>query len=118
MLKPLRTDVDFNSEEFKREEEKTKKFVEKVAKQFGWVLTPNREVYDGIVLGLTRNKLMYGKRYCPCFIPVGDKEDRICPCKPAIQKEIPEDGVCHCGIFCTPEKAEAIKKELESQSQG
>jgi len=30
-------------------------------------------------------------------------DDRICPCKPAIEKEIPETGVCHCQIFCTPE---------------
>lgn len=50
MLKPKRTDVDVNSEEFKLEEEKTKRFVEKVVKQFGWCLTPNQEVYDGIVM--------------------------------------------------------------------
>jgi ferredoxin-thioredoxin reductase catalytic subunit len=111
MLKPKRTDVDLNSEEFKNEEEKTKKFVEKVVKQFGWCLNPNKEVYDAIVLGLTRNKLMYGKRYCPCFIPMGDKEDRICPCKPAIDHEVAE-GCCHCGIFCNPNKCEEISKEL------
>ncbi len=40
------------------------------------------------------------------------KEDnRICPCKPALETEIPEDGKCHCGIFCTPEHA----KELSQQ---
>ena len=32
-------------------------------------------------------------------------ENRICPCTPAIEKEIPENGVCHCQIFCTPEFA-------------
>ena len=62
MLTPKRTDVDMNSEEFKKEEEKTKKFVEKVVKQFGWCINPNKEVYDAIVMGLTSNKLMYGKR--------------------------------------------------------
>jgi len=62
MLKPKRSDVDMTSEEFKTEEEKTKKFVEKVVKQFNWCLNPDREVYDAIVMGLTRNKLMYGKR--------------------------------------------------------
>ena len=111
MLAPKRTDVDLNSEEFKAEEEKTKKFVEKVVKQFNWCLNPNKEVYDAIVMGLTRNKLMYGKRYCPCFLPMGDKEDRICPCKPAINHEVAE-GCCHCGIFCNAEKCEEIKKEL------
>ena len=34
-------------------------------------------------------------------------DNRICPCKPALEKEIPEDGTCHCGIFCTPEYAQA-----------
>jgi rhodanese-related sulfurtransferase len=37
-------------------------------------------------------------------------DNRICPCKPAIEKEIPEDGMCHCGIFCTLEFAAAQKK--------
>ena len=66
-------------------------------------------------MGLTRNKLMYGKRYCPCFIVEGEtkeekrKLNRICPCKPALEKEIPEDGVCHCGIFCTKEFVEKTK---------
>ena len=32
-------------------------------------------------------------------------DDRICPCKPAIKEELPEKGVCHCGIFCTKEYA-------------
>ena len=57
---------------------------------------------------------MHGKRYCPCFFVTGDKEeDRICPCPPAIEKEIPEDGVCHCQIFCTPEYAARHAKEEE-----
>lgn len=39
-------------------------------------------------------------------------DDRICPCKPAIEKEIPETGTCHCQIFCTPEhKEEQIKEQ-------
>jgi rhodanese-related sulfurtransferase len=42
-------------------------------------------------------------------------DNRICPCKPAIEKEIPEDGKCHCGIFCTPEYAKANAIELEAE---
>jgi ferredoxin-thioredoxin reductase catalytic subunit len=30
-------------------------------------------------------------------------DDRVCPCPQALEKEIPEEGKCHCGIFCTPE---------------
>lgn len=110
--------IDMNSPEFKAEMEKTIAFTDKVNKQFGWVYNPQAEVNEGVQMGLARNKLMYGKRFCPCFMVevVDDKprsvDDRICPCKPAIEKEIPEDGVCHCGIYCTPEFAEAKRIEL------
>ncbi len=111
--------IDMNSEEFLTELEKTKKFTDKVNKQFGWVYNPNEDVNEGVIMGLARHKLLYGKRFCPCFMVVEDPEtgkhksadDRICPCKPAIEKEIPENGVCHCGIFCTPEYVEKHKAE-------
>ncbi len=114
--------IDMNSPEFHAELEKTQKFTDKVCKQFGWVYNPNEEVNEAIVMGLARHKMLYGKRFCPCFMVVEDPEtgkhksadDRICPCKPAIEKEIPEEGVCHCGIFCTPEYAEAHKEEAKS----
>ncbi len=114
--------IDMNSPEFQAEMEKTQIFVEKVNNQFGFVQNPNEEVNEGVVMGLARNRLMYGKRFCPCFMVIGEtkeeqktKENRICPCKPALEKEIPEDGLCHCGIFCTPEYAEAqrVKDEIE-----
>jgi len=104
--------IDPESQEFKDELVKTVKFTDKVVKQFGWAYNPDAEINEGIQMGLTRNKLMHGKRYCPCFFVTGNKEeDRICPCKPAIEKEIPEDGVCHCQIFCTPEYAAAQKQD-------
>jgi len=109
--------VDMNSDEFKTEFEKTWTFIDKVNKNFGWVQNPNEDVNEGVAMGLARNKLMYGKRFCPCFMVIGETKEeqkvadnRICPCKPAIEKEIPEDGLCHCGIFCTPEFAEAQTK--------
>lgn len=102
--------IDMNSDEFQAQLEKTWSFVEKVNKQFGWVQNPNDEVNEGVAMGLARNKLIYGKQFCPCFMVIGETKEeqkaadnRICPCKPAIEKEIPEDGLCHCGIFCTPE---------------
>jgi ferredoxin-thioredoxin reductase catalytic subunit len=101
MLKP----IDMNSEEFKQEQEKTIQFVNKVVESRGWKFNPDKEIVDTVVMGLTRNKLLFGKRFCPCFMveEVDGKfksaDDRICPCKPAIQKEIPEQGMCHCGIF-------------------
>lgn len=106
--------VDPESEEFKTELEKTKRFTDKVVKQFDWAYNPDAEINVNIQFGLTRNKLIYEKRYCPCFFVQGDETDRVCPCPPAIEKEIPEDGVCHCQIFCTPEYA--AQKKLEEEA--
>ncbi|SFV50160.1 Rubredoxin [hydrothermal vent metagenome] len=110
--------IDMNSPEFQAEMEKTIKFTDKVCNQFGWVYNPQEEVNEGVQMGLARNKMMYGKRFCPCFMveEVDGKfqsvDDRVCPCKPAIEREIPEEGKCHCGIFCSPEYAEKQKIEL------
>lgn len=104
--------LDMNSPEFKEELGKTEKFVAKVCDSKGWKLACNEDVVEGVVLGLARHKALYGKRFCPCFMVEPDPEkegkfkstdDRICPCKPAIEKEIPEEGICHCQLFCTPE---------------
>lgn len=110
--------IDMNSPEFQAEMEKTVKFTDKVINQFGWVYNPQIEVNEGVQMGLARNKMMYSKRFCPCFMveEVDGKfksaDDRVCPCKPAIEHEIPEEGSCHCGIFCTPEFAAAKRVEL------
>lgn len=106
--------IDMNSDEFQAELEKTWSFVDKVNSQFGFVLNPNDDVNEGVAMGLARNKMIYGKRFCPCFMVIGETKEeqkaadnRICPCKPALEKEIPQDGTCHCGIFCTAEYAQA-----------
>ena len=110
--------IDMNSPEFIAEMEKTIAFTDKVCKSQGWVYNPQEEVNEGVQMGLARNKMMYGKRFCPCFMveEVDGKpksvDNRICPCKPAIENEIPNEGKCHCGIFCTPEYAQAKKEEL------
>jgi rhodanese-related sulfurtransferase/ferredoxin-thioredoxin reductase catalytic subunit len=110
--------IDMNSPEFKAEMEKTIKFTDKVVAQFGFEYNPQHEINEGVQMGLARNKIMYNKRFCPCFMVevVDDKpksvEDRICPCKPALEHEIPEEGVCHCQIFCTPEFAANKRIEL------
>ncbi|MEF3192561.1 MAG: sulfurtransferase [Campylobacterales bacterium] len=107
--------IDPDSPEFQEELAKTVKFTDKVIAQFGFVYNPDREVNQSIQFGLTRNKLIYGKRYCPCFFVTQTEEDRICPCKPALNHEIPNEGHCHCGIFCTPEWAAAQKAEEEME---
>ncbi len=115
--------VDINSSEFQQEFVKTEKFAHKVVEQFGWAFNPDEEVVERVLKGLTNNKLLYGKRFCPCFI-VEEKDgkyvsvdNRICPCTQAIKKEIPENGVCHCGIFCTPEYAINYSKNHPKHSR-
>lgn len=110
--------IDMDSPEFQAELEKTVKFTDKVIQQFNWVYNPQLEINEGVQLGLTRNKMMYNKRFCPCYMVVEvdgkfqSADNRLCPCTPAIEKEIPEEGVCHCQIFCTPEFAEKKRIEL------
>ena len=60
--------IDMNSEEFQAELEKTIKFTDKVIKQFNWQYNPQDEINEGVQLGLARNKIMYNKRFCPCFM--------------------------------------------------
>jgi len=107
--------VDPESVEFKEELAKTIKFTDKVIKQFNFEYNPDNDIKEHIQGGLTRNKLIYGKRYCPCFFVQNDSSDRICPCPPALEKEIPEDGVCHCQIFCTPEYAANKAAEISGE---
>lgn len=110
--------IDMNSPEFQARMEKTIKFTDKVCESRGWVYNPQEEVNEGVQMGLARNKMMYNKLFCPCFMveEVDGKpqsvDNRTCPCGPAIEKEIPEIGSCHCGIFCTPEFAAAKRIEL------
>lgn len=112
--------LDVNSDEFQNELEITKQFTEKVCEQFGFSFNPESDVNESVQQGLTRNKLIYGKRFCPCFMVVGETKEeqkkadnRVCPCKPALQEEIPNDGKCRCGIFCTPKYAQEQQKANE-----
>ncbi len=122
--------IDMNSPEFQLELEKTIKFTDKVVNQFNWVYNPYAEINEGVQMGLARNKMMYNKRFCPCYMVeevdgvYKSSDNRLCPCAPAIEKEIPEEGVCHCQIFCTPEyaasliKSEDIEEAVHLHSRG
>lgn len=112
--------LDIESEEFQNELTITKQFTQKVCDQFGFVYNPESDVNESVQQGLTRNKLIYSKRFCPCFMVVGETKqeqkeanNRICPCKPALEEEIPNDGKCRCGIFCTPEYAQNQAEQMQ-----
>jgi sulfur-carrier protein adenylyltransferase/sulfurtransferase len=110
--------IDINSEEFQIEFELTKQFTDNVLKDYDFVYNPNDEVNESIQMGLARNKLIYGKRYCPCFMVIEESENeknRLCPCEPALKNEIPQTGSCHCGIYCTKDKAKSLLVNIDTK---
>ncbi|MDH4228662.1 MAG: ferredoxin-thioredoxin reductase [Nitrospirota bacterium] len=82
----------------------TRLFVQKVVDRFDLKFNPDAEVNETVIQGLARNQHLHNKRYCPCFLIQHNRElDRVCPCKPGLEEEVPRDGHCHCGIFCAPD---------------
>lgn len=110
--------IDINSEEFQLEFELTKQFTDKVLEEYNLFYNPNDEVNESIQMGLARNKLTYGKRYCPCFMVIEESEtekNRLCPCEPALKVEIPNNGSCHCGIYCTKDKVQELFTHIDTK---
>ena len=73
----------------------------KYAEKNGFIVNPDKEIYDIVIDGLVRNKEKTGKQYCPCRIVTGDEEQDkkiICPCI-YHKDEIEKDGMCHCALF-------------------
>lgn len=114
--------IDTQSQEFQEELQKTQEFAANVCKTNNLVFNPVEEVNTSTLLGLTRNQIIYGTKFCPCFMVIGEtkeeqlnSDNRMCPCTKATQVEIPTTGKCHCGLFCTPEfyQENAVKEEAE-----
>ena len=59
--------IDIQSEEFQIQLELTKQFTDKVCEEHGFVYNPEEDVNESIQMGLSRNKLIYDRRYCPCL---------------------------------------------------
>jgi ferredoxin-thioredoxin reductase catalytic chain len=79
-------------------------WVRKYAKEKGLALNPDDRQFRAVVRGLVRNRIKHGERFCPCRIRSGDPErDRliICPCA-YHEKEISDEGHCHCSLFFRP----------------
>jgi ferredoxin-thioredoxin reductase catalytic subunit len=80
-------------EQFKKELAKTNKFVNKVYEKTNLFPNPDPMINETTAEGKTKEEKIKA-------------DNRVCPCKPALEIEIPEDGVCHCGIFCSKEYVE------------
>jgi ferredoxin-thioredoxin reductase catalytic subunit len=88
-------------DEIREVAEQIRPSIEKVAEKKGWVLNENKDVTDSTIEGIARNKLVYGKRFCPCRIPTGDAEaDKIylCPCRDSAA-DVEAFGHCHCYLY-------------------
>jgi len=66
-------------------------------------LNPDAERVEDLLDGLARNRIEFGKAYCPCMVARISKDEsenrkRICPCA-FHQKDIESQGMCECGMF-------------------
>jgi ferredoxin-thioredoxin reductase catalytic chain len=80
------------------------------AEKHGYELNPDEKRLRVVIKGLARNLIKHGARYCPCRIRTGDQEkDRviICPCI-YHEKEIEEEGMCHCNLFFRKNESGAL----------
>ena len=56
---------------------KIQKVYKRCIKKYNFVFNPDDEVNLSVQMGLARNMLIYGKRYCPCFMVVEDENEKI-----------------------------------------
>eukprot|EP01041_Mallomonas_annulata_P000044 gene44-48_t len=70
------------------------------------------EVTDSVILGLSKNKELFGAPLCPCRY-YDDKSDEIslaywnCPCVPMRERK-----ECHCMLFLTPTNEFASSRQI------
>jgi ferredoxin-thioredoxin reductase catalytic subunit len=66
-------------------------------------LNPDNKRVHHLLVGLARNKIDFGKHFCPCMVKriSGDPAEnrkRVCPCN-WHKRDIELDGHCECGMF-------------------
>lgn len=82
--------------------ESMKLFAENYAKTTNTFFCVDPEVTESVILGLTKNKELFGAPLCPCRY-YDDKLEEIslaywnCPCVPMRERK-----ECHCMLFLTP----------------
>lgn len=111
----------YSPEAFEAERQRTQTFVQGVLDRLGWERFKDPEIVEAIELGLTRNHLEYGSRFCPCYAPAsyfkadGKKNPAaICPCPAAIRMDTTESG--EYGPFAT--EAELLEKTKDWPAPG
>jgi len=89
----------FGEEALAAERVRTTAFVDGVCDRLGWERHHDPGVVEAIELGLSRNMLAYGARFCPCYVPVSYYKDggrrnpaAICPCPAAVKMDLDPSG--------------------------
>src|SRR4030042_5407221 len=81
--------------------EKVQKRAEADAKTFGYYLTPDADLLQGLLEGLKTNEERYGYPSCPCRLAANVFEydrDIICPCDYR-DPDVAEFGACFCRLY-------------------
>jgi ferredoxin-thioredoxin reductase catalytic subunit len=80
--------------------------MQKNAKENGYHLCPDKQLFSDLIDGLVTNTNRYGYGSCPCRVASGVKKndvDIICPCEYR-DADVDEFGMCYCGLFVDKNK--------------
>ena len=75
--------------------------LKKYADEDGYILQPDEDILEDLLIGLIENEKRYGYRACPCRLASGilaDDKDIICPCDYR-DPDIDEFGCCYCTLY-------------------
>jgi ferredoxin-thioredoxin reductase catalytic subunit len=98
--------------------EQVRKRAEADAKTFGYYLTPDADLLQGLLEGLKVNEERYGYPSCPCRLASSKFEydrDIICPCDYR-DPDVAEFGACYCRLYVNKDVYEG-KTELPTVSE-
>jgi ferredoxin-thioredoxin reductase catalytic subunit/predicted Zn-ribbon and HTH transcriptional regulator len=93
--------------------EQVRKRAEADARTYGYYLTPDPDLLQGLLEGLKVNEDRYGYPSCPCRLASGKFEydrDIICPCDYR-DPDVAEFGACYCRLYISKDVYEG-KPEL------
>lgn len=79
--------------------------IKKNAKDNGYSICPDTQLFNDLIDGLATNTTRYGYGSCPCRVASGVKKydvDIICPCEYR-DADVDEFGMCYCGLFVNDE---------------
>jgi ferredoxin-thioredoxin reductase catalytic subunit len=89
--------------------------IKKNAKENGYYVCPDTQLFNDLIEGLATNTIRYGYGSCPCRNSSGVKKydvDIICPCEYR-DADVDEFGMCYCGLFVN-EKIKNNPSEMKS----